>query len=941
MKKMIILGINNDCNMKLRLSTVVKTLLFLAGINFTACNVTDVQENTTDSGGNKKYYAQIEEPSGPKVRTYADEDLYVLWNADDRVSIFEKNTYNQQFKFDGQDGDNSGSFSIIPVSGYFTGNELPNTYSVYPYKASNGISNSGVLSITLPDTLTYRKDSFGPGDNVMVAATEGNLLVYKNLGGYLMIKLYGSSSVTSITLKGNNGELLSGKANVSIPLDGAPSLEMDPGQSGTTLTLQCDNPVQLSNSADNYTAFWFVLPPVTFSEGITVSVKKNDGTVFEKSTTGSLTIERNVRSRMAPLQVRAGNVHTVKYTARIQGNAQTRTILNDGMQFLWQPTDYISLIYENRLASLRNTLAEPAESAVFSGEIGGTISSGTTVWAAYPNCSILSGQVIMSLETVQTADNETIVRIPMVASFTTDILDFYPVAGLVSFSVTRDDIRSVTIRGNGGEPLSGSFTVGVGDDGIPYVSEVSTPQTILKLIPNGRSTFEVGRKYYFVSLPAHFTNGITVEINTENEQASWTSTRDLAISRGDCVYLGKIENDAIFQEIVVPDNEIWYKTTKGQAVVFKDGVESFGAAMVSNTYSDGKGVIVFDGPVTRIPPGAFYNTALFEVHLPETVIEIGDEAFCYNREMDDFKFPSLVTYVGKNAFNSTGLRKVDLPASLVKIGAAAFSNTQLEEVFIPESVEVIGEAYIENGILYDDSAFGCSTLKRFSGKFASPDGRCLIVRDSLRAFAPAGLEEYTFHSGIKYICGYINWSAGYPLHLNNDLEEVGPNAFNWCSNLQGDVTLPKLKKIGRRAFRNCRNMTSFYVPESLEYCGAGAFQSTTKLERFTGPNISEDGRCLVLDGELVAFAYSGATECVIPANVTRIRGKNDFTTTNSTLAGYIVVKAINPPVLEDGTLPFSFATPPIIRKIIVPAVSLQAYKEAPGWSDYASCIVSE
>jgi hypothetical protein len=80
---------------------------------------------------------------------------------------------------------------------------------------------------------------------------------------------------------------------------------------------------------------------------------------------------------------------------------------------------------------------------------------------------------------------------------------------------------------------------------------------------------------------------------------------------------------------------------------------------------------------------------------------------------------------------------------------------------------------------------------------------------------------------------------------------------------------------------------------------------------------------------------------VIPANVTRIRGKNDFTTTNSTLAGYIVVKAINPPVLEDGTLPFSFATPPIIRKIIVPAVSLQAYKEAPGWSDYASCIVSE
>ena len=294
--------------MKKTTEATLKTL-FVAVIMYfaAACTVQEETESWKESGLFSKYYAQIESPAEPEARTYADDNLKVLWNADDRVSIFSKNTYNQQYKFDGQTGDNSGSFSVIQDPGYVTGNELPYTYSVYPYREGTSISNAGVLTLTLLSDQTYAQDSFGPGDNTMVAVAEGNVIVYKNLGGYLMFKLYGEGiTVSSISLKGNNGELLCGTASV----EGAPSLELLPASAGTELTLNCATPVALGASADQYTAFWFVLPPVTFSEGITLTITEGDGTVFTKNTNKSITISRNTRSRMSPLQVEPGTAPT-------------------------------------------------------------------------------------------------------------------------------------------------------------------------------------------------------------------------------------------------------------------------------------------------------------------------------------------------------------------------------------------------------------------------------------------------------------------------------------------------------------------------------------------------------------------------------------------------------------------------------------------------------
>ena len=173
------------------------------------------------------YYASFEQPAEEGTRVYVNEDLLLRWTADDRVSIFEKNTYNQQFRFTGATGDNVGGFKKVGGDDYHTGNSIPNVVSVYPYLETTTISESGVLVVNLPAEQHYAENTFGLGDNTMVSVSADNSLQYKNVGGYLMLKLYGDGvSVSSITLRGNNGEKLSGKATVTMPQDGTPTVAM-------------------------------------------------------------------------------------------------------------------------------------------------------------------------------------------------------------------------------------------------------------------------------------------------------------------------------------------------------------------------------------------------------------------------------------------------------------------------------------------------------------------------------------------------------------------------------------------------------------------------------------------------------------------------------------------------------------------------------------------
>lgn len=253
------------------------------------------------------FYASFESSDGPATRTYADPQHRVRWNKGDRVSIFNGNTINLEYMFEGETGDSTGTFRIVEEGNKSSvqTRSVSYKYAVYPYDKDCTMGEDGTLTVTFPSEQSYVPNSFGPMDNTMISISEDDTLFFRNVGGYLILKLYGDTTqVTSITLKGNKDEPICGKGYVTVPSDGFPSVRMS--EEGTpTLTLLCESPIPLSASSKEYKEFWFVVPPVTFTEGFTVVIEDSEGRRMTKSTSRSVTVERNQRFRMTPLDVPA------------------------------------------------------------------------------------------------------------------------------------------------------------------------------------------------------------------------------------------------------------------------------------------------------------------------------------------------------------------------------------------------------------------------------------------------------------------------------------------------------------------------------------------------------------------------------------------------------------------------------------------------------------
>ena len=282
--------------------SILTSLAVLASA--TACTVKEQEEVLPILPQYEEFYATIEQPSETTdTKTYADDQFRVLWHADDRITIFNKYTYNQQYAFLGETGDNAGGFSKVGDDDFVTGNDLSDIYAVYPYQKGTKISNDGVITVSLPAEQIWADGSFGPGSNTMISATSDNKLKFRNTGSILAFKLYGSNvQVSTIILQGNNSERIAGKATVTMPVGGTPSVAMQ-SDATQSITLNCATPVTIGTSAGSYTEFWFVVPPTDFAGGFTITVTCADGGTFEKSTEKSVSLARNHIYRMAPIEV--------------------------------------------------------------------------------------------------------------------------------------------------------------------------------------------------------------------------------------------------------------------------------------------------------------------------------------------------------------------------------------------------------------------------------------------------------------------------------------------------------------------------------------------------------------------------------------------------------------------------------------------------------------
>ena len=338
------------------------------------------------------------------------------------------------------------------------------------------------------------------------------------------------------------------------------------------------------------------------------------------------------------------------------------------------------------------------------------------------------------------------------------------------------------------------------------------------------------------------------------------------------------------------EKQLIYYTSKNSSVVTPNNSSVFGANIISNTYNNGVGVIVFDGEVTTIGEWAFgYCDSLTSVTIPNSVTTIGEGAFYNCSSLTSITIPDSVTTIGYAAFGyCDSLTSVTIPNSVTTIGEGAFYNcSSLTSITIPDSVTTIG-----------DWAFGyCSSLTS------------ITIPDSVTTIG-----DYAFYS-----CDNLT-----SVTISDSVTTIGEYAFADCSSLP---IIDNIRYADTYLIETTdKTMSVYTIKDNTRFIGNDAFQFCSSLTSVTIPE------SVTSIGDYAFYGCDSLTSVTIPDSVTTI-GNSAFTYCSSLTSVYC--KATTPPV--GGSDMFNHNASG--RKIYVPMESVNAYKSASYWSSYASYIV--
>ena len=284
-------------------------------------------------------------------------------------------------------------------------------------------------------------------------------------------------------------------------------------------------------------------------------------------------------------------------------------------------------------------------------------------------------------------------------------------------------------------------------------------------------------------------DGVVISVSANND---YYRTAQVILSQPDgaCEIVYTINQDGkkgvYMNPDDMPDNEIWYTTTDGQ-IMTPSVAATFGAKIVSNRMESGKGVLQFDGAVTRLSDNGFDGC------------------------------------------------------------------TTLQRLVIPKSVEYISRA----------SFAGCSALETIYGKYASDDGRAVVVDNTLIYYlVNCGLSYYTLPKDVVKVAeSAFEGSKLQGVVMSQSLHQIGFRAFAACDKLR-EVSIPdSVTEIGAEAFADCTRLSSVELGQGVETLPYRMFNNCPSLQKFTGQTAIMDGVAAAIDGRLIVVAntYSNKT----------------------------------------------------------------------------------
>lgn len=213
------------------------------------------------------------------------------------------------------------------------------------------------------------------------------------------------------------------------------------------------------------------------------------------------------------------------------------------------------------------------------------------------------------------------------------------------------------------------------------------------------------------------------------------------INKNDFLIIEKEQNDLEerIQESIYKTNEITIYELRNEAFF---GVSECEEGLVITNYFgfDLKIIIppfLYDKKVIKIGKKAFENSNCESIVLPDSIIEIEDEAFKNCKSLFEIKLSMNLQKIGRWAFFwCKSLKSITLPETLNCLGTECFVNSGIEQVVIPGSLHTVPSGCFMN----------CN-LKKVILK----EGISVIDKSAFCSFNNNGLKEIVFPKSIELV----------------------------------------------------------------------------------------------------------------------------------------------------------------------------------------------
>ena len=185
-----------------------------------------------------------------------------------------------------------------------------------------------------------------------------------------------------------------------------------------------------------------------------------------------------------------------------------------------------------------------------------------------------------------------------------------------------------------------------------------------------------------------------------------------------------------------------------------------------------------------------------------------------------------------------------------------YNCKNLKSIILPDSVTTIGDNAFAGCDSLTSVSIGKGVTSFGSGVFAGCTGELIINSNIPSVLSP---EDSPFYN-----------SQFTKVTIGNSVTTIGNYAFLGCTSLTSVTIGNSVTTIGVCAFEQCTSLTSVTIPDSVTTIGGDAFYSCTSLKEFKGKFAADNGRCLIKDNTIIAYANASGTTYTIPDSVTTI-----------------------------------------------------------------------